>query len=528
MQGHRESTYNKPKPGFVRINDKEYFCGIRMLTEQEASRNHGFPFDEAELRSIIAAKIPNPTKNQKNTKVLAQLILDNQRANPIGSSAKTEQVNILTPEQLKKQGYSHKQKGPDNPQQTGFHRGDIIAYVENLQKSHPDKKIGILNPANSQFVGGYPFLGATALEEIYFYSSNLVFAYARHAWDDGFSYQVKNYSAVPAYKHGMESGTAWSTENVAFLQKPDARSETGYSKLEKPVNVTIVASVAPQYANIQQARALAKTDETRIRNEIRAQLTAFVKSGTQIPVLAAFGCGVFSNAPELMAKYYWEALYKEGYADFFERVDFAIPQKGEVGVYTIFKDTFDKLNKSDQHIKVQELDVAPQPPKQAPSANESKLKLIVEKLQSNLDKYRAIVDAKVSSLQTQIESYKNRPMLTTEETEDLNNLNTTFRTFKDIQLVNYQFKQTLIPNPNEQNPYEASVKNYYKLHTNKGTIIKKDAEHGGAFINLVNKILGPVKFQWLKDQFSFLKSDGENLHDKSEKILRDVDSGFKL
>lgn len=58
-------------------------------------------------------------------------------------------------------------------------------------------------------------------------------------------------------------------------------------------------------------------------------------------VLGAWGCGVFGNAPITVAKMFYDVLYVQNYAKFFDTVCFAVyDTRPEKPLYTAFKQTF--------------------------------------------------------------------------------------------------------------------------------------------------------------------------------------------
>jgi len=64
--------------------------------------------------------------------------------------------------------------------------------------------------------------------------------------------------------------------------------------------------------------------ESVMKERIRYILDVAGSNGHRTIVLGAYGCGVFRNEPEVVAKYFHDVLVGEGFKDSFERVVFAV------------------------------------------------------------------------------------------------------------------------------------------------------------------------------------------------------------
>lgn len=322
----------------VRVDGKVYHCGVPVLTKMETSdASKDFPFDLQKLQCF-----DNDPNAKLNIKILAKhLIYLYKQGVRISTCADTTEHRSKTAETLR----NTQPHTPKTKYQTLFHCGDIVDYAERLTHQFPGKKIAILNPANRKYLGGGAFLGANALEEIYFRCSTLPVAYVKHAFESGFQYTASRNDALATYSKPMGVGEAWFTDDITFYQKP---ADKGYTRLAKPFTVSVIGSTAPDYPSLQDANK-DPNNETIIKEEIRAQLTAAVENGVNIPVLTAFGCGAFNNNPESVARYYWEVLYEEGYADLFDAVHFAIwqdPNPHAAQNFSVFLKKFKELTRT--------------------------------------------------------------------------------------------------------------------------------------------------------------------------------------
>jgi len=86
--------------------------------------------------------------------------------------------------------------------------------------------------------------------------------------------------------------------------------------------------------------------EQLTKEKIRLMLSLAIKNDVDIIILGSFGCGVFKNDPEKMAKIFKKLLVNEGYSKYFEKVIFAIiNDNNSVGNnYEIFKNVFSDYN----------------------------------------------------------------------------------------------------------------------------------------------------------------------------------------
>ena len=77
------------------------------------------------------------------------------------------------------------------------------------------------------------------------------------------------------------------------------------------------------------------------RARARQFLALFAKWGCAQLVLGAYGCGVFRNDPEDVARFWQELLVGEGWGRLFERVSFSILERpGQDGNIAPFRRRF--------------------------------------------------------------------------------------------------------------------------------------------------------------------------------------------
>lgn len=359
------------RPGFVAVDGEYYWCGIRILSKEETTKNGGFPFDQKELTFLAEHKAVAP-----NIRVLAHnLLWFHEQNDTLIDMPDTATYSAKSPADLEREGFE-KRKKTKRFQPAVLHKGDILHYAEALTQSAPEKRFALLNPANRKHVGGGAFLGANALEECYFRQSSLGLAYVKHAFTSGFSYTAGGDKARPDYKQGMKKGESWFTDDVVIRPK---------DKHGAPFSVGIIGSTAPAYAHLIQARN-DRSNAATIKEEIRAQCTAAIKNQVDVPVLTAFGCGAFHNDPKAVARYYWEVLYLEGYADFFDAVHFAIWQDQNPKAaqnFKHFEEVFTELNQTRIVLQQHSIDYYDSVTKTCPTQLSKALELLEDYTKAN-------------------------------------------------------------------------------------------------------------------------------------------------
>ena len=78
-----------------------------------------------------------------------------------------------------------------------------------------------------------------------------------------------------------------------------------------------------------------------MKNRMRKILYLFAYYNCTNIVLGAFGCGVFGNSPDDVAKYWYELLYEENLKSYFEYISFSILDKpGRISNIDVFKNYF--------------------------------------------------------------------------------------------------------------------------------------------------------------------------------------------
>lgn len=177
-------------------------------------------------------------------------------------------------------------------------------------------KIAVLNFANPHNPGGGVRHGAMAQEECLCRCSDLYNVLAQPYFKKHFyQYHYRNCGSL------CSDRLIYSPSITVF--KSD---DTIPQKLDEPFFVDVITCAAPYLDGYST-----ETNDTLMdiyRSRIRNILEVAISKDVDILILGAFGCGVFHNDPALMSNAFSQLLIKEGYAQFYEKVVFAIKSTG--------------------------------------------------------------------------------------------------------------------------------------------------------------------------------------------------------
>jgi uncharacterized protein (TIGR02452 family) len=126
------------------------------------------------------------------------------------------------------------------------------------------------------------------------------------------------------YNANRACGTMLYTDHAIF--SPDVvffRDERN-NLLEKPVTTSILTLPA---VNMKEARLRGESCDfarAAMKDRMRYALAILAQELPQTIILGAFGCGVFGNDPQDVARWWRELLIDEKYGSYFWRVVFAV------------------------------------------------------------------------------------------------------------------------------------------------------------------------------------------------------------
>lgn len=183
------------------------------------------------------------------------------------------------------------------------------------------ERTGVLNFASAYHPGGGFLNGSMAQEEALAYCSNL----------------YVNQIDTPFYEENRLLRSKMYSDNMLESRVTFFR-DSAYRLVERPVKTMVITSPA---VNMGQVKL--KGEDERLacqvmRGRMGLVLDLMICRGCTTAVLGAFGCGVFKNDPDLVAKNWLELLEEKG--QYFERVIMAVLDKPGYSNYKVFRKYF--------------------------------------------------------------------------------------------------------------------------------------------------------------------------------------------
>lgn len=181
----------------------------------------------------------------------------------------------------------------------------------------------ILNFASSKNPGGGFESGAMAQEEALCYASNLCDCLKKHM-------SFYEYNREHLNKSQYSDGIIYTKDVLFFRNK--------FNNVN-PQFADVITCAAPNWGASRRIGVTLKENNETMSRRIEQVLKVAIANENRILVLGAFGCGVFKNDPNYVAKEMFRLLKTEGYDEYFEEIIFAMnDNKGEN--VEAFKNTF--------------------------------------------------------------------------------------------------------------------------------------------------------------------------------------------
>lgn len=190
-------------------------------------------------------------------------------------------------------------------------RDSVTAVLDAIAQGY---RVGVLNFASAKNPGGGYVVGMSAQEEALCRCSNL---YENLLW----AKRNTKFYGLAAGTGGWYSDSAILSPEVYFFR------DNGMRLLDEVVKASVVTCAAVnvmalQRQGVMQADTWGKVHMVMLRRARRV-LEGFKEMGCNYIVLGAWGCGVFRNRAESIARAFQTALNR--YEDQFDVVEFAIP-----------------------------------------------------------------------------------------------------------------------------------------------------------------------------------------------------------
>lgn len=188
-----------------------------------------------------------------------------------------------------------------------------------------DNSLGVLNFASAKHPGGGFVVGAMAQEECLAYCSDL---YIRQCEFGGKFYEKHNQQNNPLYTHTM------FIDNATFFR------DSNFHLIEKPTQCKVLTSAAVN-AGVALQRGKNRPECNNImKTRMKKILNVFIENNCANVVLGAFGCGVFGNSAEDVARIWKELLYTEGFIWYFDTICFSVLDTRSSNNFEIFRNIF--------------------------------------------------------------------------------------------------------------------------------------------------------------------------------------------
>lgn len=188
-------------------------------------------------------------------------------------------------------------------------------------------KIGVLNFASAKNPGGGFLNGSVAQEECLAFCSNLY-----HTQTTGQGpryYEINRANRDPVYTDTMLIG------DVTFFRTSD------YALTESYVTCPVITAPAVNMGVVIRNGNSVDRAKGVMKGRMRKILALFAQWGCTDLILGAYGCGVFRNDPEDVARFWQELLEDEGWGRLFARVTFSILERpGKDGNIAPFRRRF--------------------------------------------------------------------------------------------------------------------------------------------------------------------------------------------
>lgn len=207
-------------------------------------------------------------------------------------------------------------------------RESTVDAIHRLGKKEKRKmNLGILNFASAHSPGGGFLNGAMAQEEALAYCSDL---YKKQTEGAGAElYLINKLTKSIYYTDTM------TIAPVTFFR--DSR----YNLITDNLKCMVLSCPAVNMKKVKQNKGSFTIAQKEMKNRMRKVLYLFAYSGCSEIVLGAFGCGVFENKAEDIARYWYELLFEENMKEYFEKITFSILDKeGKTSNYENFEKYF--------------------------------------------------------------------------------------------------------------------------------------------------------------------------------------------
>lgn len=262
--------------------------------------------------------------NREHLRALAQETVEISRTGRYTAEGRTVRVGgtqLYTAqdlEEIEAERYRHRPSAGFDTVYTVRREGTVDTVLRMAGWERRVPVIGVLNFASAKNPGGGFLNGSMAQEESLAFCSDL---YLTQTTGPGPRYYEINRSCHdPVYTDTMLMG------DVTFFRNGD------FTLTANPVTCKVLTAPAVNMGVVLRSGDDADRAKRIMKGRMRKILALFAQWGCTRLVLGAYGCGVFRNDPEDVARYWQELLLEEGWGKYFCEVSFSILEKTDKNI----------------------------------------------------------------------------------------------------------------------------------------------------------------------------------------------------
>ena len=181
-----------------------------------------------------------------------------------------------------------------------------------IDEAKTDERVAALNFASAKKPGGGFLNGAMAQEEALAACSGLYNTQIIHN-----EYYGKNHAC----------GTMMYTDHAIYSPDVVFFRDENSGLLTTPVTASILTLPAVNYGQVIIKRENTDKAKQVMKDRMRLALAILAHERNDNIILGAYGCGIFRNNPDDVARWWQELLQDEGYEKYFKRVLFVIKDR---------------------------------------------------------------------------------------------------------------------------------------------------------------------------------------------------------
>ena len=201
---------------------------------------------------------------------------------------------------------------PDSSQNTLYEVINASTVISILDEAKTEQSTAALNFASAKNPGGGFLNGAMAQEEALAASSGL------------YNTQIRQ---MAYYEKNRACGTMMYTDYAIYSPGVVFFRDENNTLLEAPTTASILTLPAVNMGQVIAKGEDVNRAKTVMKDRMRLALSIFAYEKNRTIILGAYGCGVFGNNPDDIARWWYELLFEEEYMGYFQRVLFAVLDK---------------------------------------------------------------------------------------------------------------------------------------------------------------------------------------------------------